>query len=221
MPSNKTKSKSVLNSKKPYYNPKALRGQDKVEPTGPILGAKPKWPHPLDKKFFGCSSNNDPGEKSILDEERLREALRNFISTKAGFIPYCRDSENGKIYMLFVKSSDPAYGGSKWQISKGMVDAGEKPIDTALREAQEEMGLNKANIKNGTIQLGWQGRIAGDIEEYDLAIFIGEIISKTGFGKPDFEIAGTRWMTIQEFFQEGRRSHQAVVNNCFQKIESK
>jgi len=158
------KKKSVLNSPKPYRNPKWLGPQDKVDNLGPILGAKPKKSKVLSNKFMGCSIERDG--KMISEDEKylnytefanaskakkckcpvcknefknihskdqkycssecenkgtlvnkLQEAFNKSQIRKAGVIPFYRDNK-GVIRMMFVKSSDPAYGGSNFQIAK-------------------------------------------------------------------------------------------------------
>jgi len=49
--------------------------------------------------------------------------------------------------MLFFIPSDPAYGGDKFQIVKGRVDNNEDIEVATIREASEELGLKKDNIK--------------------------------------------------------------------------
>lgn len=50
---------SVLGNTKPYYQPKVLRGKDKMKPTGPVLGGNPnRREKPINKKFVGCGREN-------------------------------------------------------------------------------------------------------------------------------------------------------------------
>lgn len=330
------KKKSILGSSKPYRNSKWLGPNDKIIPMGPILGAEPKIPKPLDKKFMGCSKNTSTKKNSlnentiddmsdvmylmwnelkqfnprklkmkdiikaaksiaaILDEPQIGiskteelisaflkrpdgfalklkkrdlvqesllynefanadnavdkkcpvcgidfknihakdqkyccatcEAKGNSVSKleeswntqqikKAGFIPYFRDN-TGTLRMLFVKSSDPKFGGDKFMIAKGHVDSGENEIQAGLREAHEECGLKQTNLIQNTIRIGWKGEITGYTENSEMTIFIGEVLDPTDFDKPGFEVSSTKWMTLKEFYSVGRKSQVNIVKSC-------
>ena len=75
---------------------------------------------------------------------------------RAGLIPV--HISNGEISMLFMKPSDPMYGGSDYQIAKGRIEDGEEPYETAVREAEEELGLNPDNMVNVYDCGQWLGR---------------------------------------------------------------
>jgi len=64
---------------------------------------------------------------------------------RAGVIPYYIEDKD--IKMMFFIPSDFRYGGDKYQIAKGRVDPWEDVETAAIREAFEELGLNKRNIK--------------------------------------------------------------------------
>lgn len=60
------------------------------------------------------------------------------VFRSAGMILYIK--EGGEIKYLMIKSSDSKFGG--WGFPKGHLDPGEKGIDAAIRETQEETGLD-------------------------------------------------------------------------------
>lgn len=128
---------------------------------------------------------------------------------RAGVIPYYID-ENGYIQMLFMKPSDPAYGGPNFQIAKGKVEQDETFVEGALREANEELGLFRHNIT----RLDDLGTFLGRT-----TIYLAEIADKNLFGLPQFETGETRWMTIQEFLQDGRDLHKPVIKTAQRMIE--
>ena len=206
------KAKTVLNSKKSFNEPGVLRATDKVKSTGPILGAKPKMPHPLDKKFVGCSIVRDI-------ENRLLREFQDYGTQKAGFMPYYIDNK-GVVRGLFAQSSNPAYGGTRFMFAKGHVDAGETPQIAAIREGNEELGLKASNLKMETVKIGWTGKITGMTETSTMSIFIGEVKDPVNFDKPGYETGATKWMTAEQFAAEGRQSHKEIVALCFSKIKT-
>ena len=129
---------------------------------------------------------------------------------RAGLIPYYI-GEDGTIRMLFMKPSDPEYGGECFQIAKGKVeddDANHKAA--ALREAKEEIGLFVGNVIF-TEEVGvFMGRTT---------VFISKIKDPIMFGEPSFETGDVAWMTIDEFVNEGRDLHRPVVQAAYRMIE--
>lgn len=119
---------------------------------------------------------------------------------RAGVIPYY--VEDGEIKMMFMKPSDPKFGGKCFQIAKGKQEDGESDKETAFREASEELGLFKGNV----------------IDKHDLGNFLGrtriyiaEIKDPNMFGDPDEETGAVKWMTPDEFISAGRELHRPVI----------
>lgn len=128
---------------------------------------------------------------------------------KAGLVPYYR--KNGEVYMMFMVSSNADFGGSFPQIAKGNIDPGEEIAVAAVREAQEELGLNKNNMVLNTLALAWENTITGLIEDYRMSIFCVEVFDPNNFRQPGRETKNTVWMTASEFSTKGRSSHQNIV----------
>lgn len=73
-----------------------------------------------------------------------------------------------------------------WQMPQGGIDAGETPVDAALRELKEEIGTNKAAIVSETVDWlaydlppelkgkVWKGRYRGQIQKWYLMRFTGD-----------------------------------------------
>ena len=119
---------------------------------------------------------------------------------RAGTIPYI--VENGEIKMLFMRPSDPEYGGDKMQIAKGKIEEGETAMFAALREAKEEIGLFLGNVIK-TEEVGvFMGRTT---------VFVAKVKNKAMFGEPSFETSDVKWMSLSEFMEEGRDLHRPVV----------
>ena len=132
---------------------------------------------------------------------------------KAGFIPYFISDD--LIYMLFMKPSDPDYGGTKFQIAKGRCDDENSEQDTslldcALREAEEELGLLTENLIKETIKFV--------DEALGIAVYCGEVRNKDMFKEPHYETKETKWLTLEEFYNEGRLTHIPLVKKTAELI---
>lgn len=139
------------------------------------------------------------------------------ISERAGFIPYI--IENGEPLFFFMKPSNPSFGGPLFQIAKGGLEKGETAIEAALREAKEELGLKRSNVKDDTIKLVWRGKMRGAEESYILYVFIGEVSKKDKFGETTHETDETAWLTAKEFSKQGRKPQQHIVRKAAEAIK--
>ena len=133
--------------------------------------------------------------------------IDDFNAVRAGLIPYT--IKNGKLVMLFMKPSDPAYGGSQFQIAKGHQEEGEDLAVTAMREASEELGISDDNIEKPLMFVG----IVGTIH-----VYAGRIINPKQLSAVTFETGARKWLTPEQFASEGRGIHKAVVQLAADKI---
>lgn len=122
---------------------------------------------------------------------------------RAGMILY--HITDGVPEMLFMRPSNPKYGGDDFQCCKGKIDDGETSLEAAIREAQEEVGLFVPNIDGEIRPLG---RFLGRTD-----FFVARVKDKTAFGEPltPEEVDETRWMTLDQFITSGRKLHVPVV----------
>lgn len=128
---------------------------------------------------------------------------------RSGLIPYWVDT-SGEVHMMFMKPSDPIYGGDRFQISKGKVEDDEDFQTAAVREAQEELGLMLFNIKGDVWYLGnFLGR---------MSVYVCEISDQQLFGVPGYETGDTAWMTMSQFLSDGRDLHVPIVSEAYDKI---
>jgi 8-oxo-dGTP pyrophosphatase MutT (NUDIX family) len=108
-------------------------------------------------------------------------------------------------------SSDPKFGGPMPMISKGKIEDGESAIEGAVREAEEELGLRRDNIKSGTLfELAFE-RVVLHSGTYDLTVYGCEINDRYDFDKWCDETEYTVWLTADEFKAVGRRDHLKYV----------
>jgi 8-oxo-dGTP pyrophosphatase MutT (NUDIX family) len=137
------------------------------------------------------------------------------VQKRAGLIPYI--IEDGIVRMLFFIPSDPAYGGDKFQIAKGRVDSVEEVQNAAIREASEELGLKKDNIKS--ITLVSKEVISGmDNYEYDFYLYVTEVFNKENFNTFCDETGEIGWLTMEEYEKKGRKTQLEIVRKCYNKI---
>lgn len=150
--------------------------------------------------------------KIIIDNYRRK---KDYLMTKkkvyrAGVIPYYLDGDN--INMLFMIPSDPKFGGSSPQVSKGKREEGESDEETAFREASEELGLFKGNIIHSHLLGNFLGRTK---------VYVAKIKDPTMFGDPHFETKETKWLTPEKFQELGRGLHKPIVKAAVRYIEEK
>jgi len=127
---------------------------------------------------------------------------------RSGVLPYY--IEENTVKMLFMRPSDPKFGGDTFQIAKGKQEEGEDSQTAGLREGKEELGLFSGNIE----EIHNLGKFLGRTD-----IFVVKITDPQLFGDPCFETAETRWMTLEEFQNEGRGLHIPIVKAAVRLIE--
>jgi 8-oxo-dGTP pyrophosphatase MutT (NUDIX family) len=98
---------------------------------------------------------------------------------------------NDVVHILLVKSSNPKFGGPDFQVPKGLCDPDESVEDAAIREADEEAGLNRSNMIS----------IAPLCVYNSIHIYGIKVSDMTDFHKPDYEIGETKWFTLSEAFK--------------------
>lgn len=138
------------------------------------------------------------------------------IGMKAGVVPFY--IENNNIKIMLVIPSNPAYGGTHYQISKGRQDGNEKPIETAKREAFEEMGLDKSNVSDFFFCA--KEKIQGMTRSYNLHIFAAEIKNPLKFSKSDFEIKTKNWIDADNIMII-RRTQQSLIKKVIKQIKKR
>ena len=139
------------------------------------------------------------------------------IQDRAGLIPYIIEGDN--IEMMFFIPSNPDFGGYKFQIAKGRVDQGESPQNAAIREAEEEIGLDKENIKKVTL-VSEKLLTGSEGYEYTLYLYAVEVKNKSDFNQFESETKETGWLTIDDYSKYGRGSQFKLVNKTHKLIRN-
>ena len=120
---------------------------------------------------------------------------------RAGIIPFVVEADGTARYM-FMKPSDPEFGGPDWQMAKGRVENDDDNFTTAIREGKEELGLKETNIIE-VIELGvFLGRTC---------VFICQVHDKDDFDPFDSETGAVTWLTHEEFQAIGRKIHRHIL----------
>lgn len=128
---------------------------------------------------------------------------------KAGCIPWYKFPD-GKVRLFLMKPSDPSYGGDRFQIAKGVIDALETPIMTAFREAEEELGCQLSNIDFETVV---------KITDNPFHVFIGKVIDPQKMIKFHYETGEVKWIARDELLGEVRDVHVMTLLQAFNRIE--
>lgn len=95
-------------------------------------------------------------------------------------------------------------------ISKGKIEPGESKLEAAIREAEEELGFKRRNAR-GQMRNIADERVTLYSGSYELAVFGVEIMDRYDFGKWCDETEYTKWMTLEDFRQQGRKDHVKYV----------
>lgn len=139
------------------------------------------------------------------------------MEPRAGLIPYFK-SPDGQLHYLMMVASDPKFGGPRPMISKGKIEDGETPLECAIREAEEELGLKRRNTRGEFIDV-FEGRIELYSCAYTLYVYGVEIQDRYDFDKWCDETEYTVWLTAAEFREKGRKDHVRFVEELERKIE--
>lgn len=125
---------------------------------------------------------------------------------RAGLYPYYIDS-NENIYVHLMIPSNSEFGGSEPQLAKGKIDSGESIKDGAIREACEELGLKKENLK-------FVRPLFKDVTPSgrDIHVFYGEVFDKDNFGQFHYETGWAGWIEINEAIVKTRKWQKKYLN---------
>lgn len=127
--------------------------------------------------------------------------------SKAGAIIFTR---NPKPLVLMLKSSNPAFGGTSWQLPKGQIDSGESPEQAGIREAKEEAGLMDSDVLKIT-DLG-TFTLKGMMDTYGIHFQAVETHKPKVSGTYHFETGETKWFTVEDAEKLIRKDQKQVLD---------
>ncbi len=133
-----------------------------------------------------------------------------------GLIPYF--VKNNKIFGLFMRPSDPKFGGPFFQISKGRLEPGEDILEGSLRESQEELGIKLKNLSN-IIKIDTFFVQTANGYDYDLTVFIGKYDVPEDLEDFCFETGEVKWMELGEIQKRGRKNQMEIIEKAFDMIK--
>lgn len=114
--------------------------------------------------------------------------------TSAGGVVFRGDTEGVEVVIVSVG------GQNRWQLPKGLVDAGENPEITAVREAREEGGVSSEVVQPiETIEYWYAGLENGIRVRFHKRVHFYLLRYLSGDTKDhDWEVNEARWVPIDE-----------------------
>jgi 8-oxo-dGTP pyrophosphatase MutT (NUDIX family) len=104
--------------------------------------------------------------------------------------------ENDRLEVVIVSVG----GQNRWQLPKGLVDAGEKPDITAVREAREEAGVDSEVVQHlETIEYWFAGLDGGERVRFHKHVHFYLLRYLAGDTRDhDWEVNEARWVPIDD-----------------------
>lgn len=161
--------------------------------------------------------------ETVLESENL-DMKKSFISEmsdgvtkdRGAIIPYY--VKDGNVYAYCMVPSHPAYGGIHWQMAKGMIDDGETPMQAALREGTEELGMIMSNITDTKLVVKDQVKSQWEINPYTMYCFSTRVLDPDNWGEFHWETGKTSWVSLSEDMDQIKRTQrhyfEAVLRNA-------
>ena len=152
-----------------------------------------------------------PGGSSPRKSPAIKIPIRDQES--AGGVVYRGENEQVEVVIISVGSEN------RWQLPKGLVDKGENPETTAVREAREEGGVSSEVVKHiETIEYWFAGLENGIRVRFHKRVHFYLMKYVSGDTKDhDWEVNEARWVPIEDaasqlaFDNERRVMEQARV----------
>ena len=122
------------------------------------------------------------------------EKIPTLEQVSAGGVAFRQNNSDFEIAIVAVNPS------RRWQLPKGIVDAGESEQIAALREVREEAGIETDLIeKIETIEYWYVGNERGSRVRYHKFVHFFLVKYRAGnVENHDFEVAEARWVKIEE-----------------------
>ncbi|MCP2042365.1 8-oxo-dGTP pyrophosphatase MutT (NUDIX family) [Pontibacter sp. HSC-36F09] len=145
--------------------------------------------------------------ESSKKDEHAKPAIPTLEQVSSGGVVF-RQAPSG-IEVALISVGKP----ERWQLPKGIVDPGETPEVTAVREVQEETGVTAALVeKIDTIEYWYVGDKAGQRVRFHKFVHFFLLSYRSGdIGQHDWEVNEARWVDLQAAkelvsFKSGRQA---------------
>ena len=141
-----------------------------------------------------------------MTERQARPPIRDQVS--AGGVLFRHRGRGAEFAVIRPRGSD------RWQLPKGIVESGESPETTAVREAWEETGVESQLVAPlDTIEYWFQAREGGELVRIHKRVHFFLLEATTGeIGRHDREIDEARWIALADAPEIlSFRSERAVV----------
>lgn len=112
----------------------------------------------------------------------------------------------------------------RWQLPKGLIDAGETPEQAAVREVREEAGIETEIVELiEKIEYWYVGSHKGERVRFHKFVYFYLLRYVAGdVSKHDFEIAEARWMPVDEAIEKlAFKSEKDVVEKAVRMAKEK
>ena len=156
-----------------------------------------------------------PKKQSVSPATAAKIITKDQIS--AGGIAFRRADAEVQIAIVSVKPS------LRWQLPKGIVDPGETPEVTAVREVREEAGIETQLIRLiETIEYWYQSVQSGQRIRYHKFVHFYLLEYKAGdVSNHDHEIEESRWVSLEQALEMLEfKSERSVVEKAQAIVES-
>lgn len=161
--------------------------------------------------FGNVDINN--ANKEVVENFSLAESTEKLDS--AGFIPYHTDGNS--VYVMTMIPSDPDYGGTQPQLAKGKIDDGYDALQTAMKEAEEEVGLKPSNVTDVKRLGAFDYKGSDGTKTVD--VYYGEVKDLDDFSEPHWESGWTGWIDITKDLSKIRKSQHHVFKTFLDKFK--
>ncbi|AKD03249.1 NUDIX hydrolase [Pontibacter korlensis] len=135
----------------------------------------------------------------------------------SGGVAYHRGSSGVEVALISVGPQ------RRWQLPKGIVDPGETPEVTAVREVQEETGITTELLqKIDTIEYWYVGDKGKQRVRFHKLVHFFLLRYESGdIGKHDWEVNEARWVSLKQAFEMlSFKSERQVVEKAIGLIDS-
>ncbi|PVY43808.1 NUDIX hydrolase [Pontibacter virosus] len=126
------------------------------------------------------------------NDEHAKPAIPTLEQVSSGGVVFRQGVSGIEVALISVGKPE------RWQLPKGIVDPGETPEVTALREVQEETGVTARLVeKIDTIEYWYVGNKAGQRVRFHKFVHFFLLAYQSGtIGQHDWEVNEARWVDL-------------------------